>query len=322
MSRILVIGTRGSALALWQAHAVQDALQAARPELRTEIRVISTKGDRILDKPLEQIGDKGLFTKELEGALLAGEVDVCVHSMKDVPSELPAGCLIDAMLPRADVRDVLVCGPRIAGSTCLADVPAGARLGTGSLRRVAQLRARYPHIQPAPIRGNVDTRLAKAQGDDYEGAILAAAGVLRMGCADAVAAYLPVDEMVPAVGQGAIGIEVLEGNDFARAAIACVNDAATFACVQAERRILAALEGGCQVPVGAHFRQAEDGLRCDAIVLALDGSRQARVSRCDAADADPLAIADAVVAELRAQGADGILAEIRPMLDAKAGGSR
>ncbi|MDO4399639.1 MAG: hydroxymethylbilane synthase [Coriobacteriia bacterium] len=311
MSRPFVIGTRGSALALWQAHAVEDALHQAGFPPETEIRVISTKGDRILDKPLEQIGDKGLFTKELEAALISGEVDCCVHSMKDVPAELPGGCIIGAMLPRADVRDVLVCGPRLEGVTALADVPEGARLGTGSLRRVAQLRAGFPQVVPQPIRGNVDTRLAKANGDDYEGAILAAAGVLRMGAGDAIAAFLPVDQMIPAVGQGAVGIEVRAEDGRAQQACAAVNDAATFACVAAERRILESLEGGCQVPLGAHMRYEEGVLACDAVVLSLDGSRVARVSRRVDTGADALALADEVVRELLDKGAREILDEIR-----------
>ena len=315
MSRPFTIGTRGSALALWQAHAVQDALRAADPAMESEIRVISTKGDRILDKPLEQIGDKGLFTKELEAALVAGEVDCCVHSMKDVPAELPEGCCIGAMLPRADVRDVLVCGPRIDGARSLAEVPAGSRIGTGSLRRVAQLRALFPHIEPAPIRGNVDTRLAKACGDEYEGAILAAAGVLRMGASERIAAYLPVEQMLPAVGQGAIGVEVRVADERAARICELLNDADTFACVRAERRILEALQGGCQVPLGAHVRFSEGRVFCDAVVLSLDGSRVARVSLSDAADADVLTLADRAVSELLAQGADGILAEIRDAAD-------
>lgn len=318
MARPFTIGTRGSALALWQAHAVQDALRAADPRMESEIRVISTKGDRILDKPLEQIGDKGLFTKELEAALVAGEVDCCVHSMKDVPAELPAGCHIGAMLPRTDVRDVLVCGPRIRGSRSLAEVPAGARLGTGSLRRVAQLRALFPDIVPTPIRGNVDTRLAKANGDDYEGAILAAAGVLRMDASERIAAFIPVEQILPAVGQGAIGIEVRCDDE--RAGLVCdlLNDEATFACVAAERRILESLQGGCQVPVGAYVRREANRLLCDAAVLSLDGSRVARASLDEAADADPLAVADRAVAILLQQGAGEILAEIRSDIDAAA----
>lgn len=309
MSGRLVVGTRGSALALWQAHAVEQALSRVLPGVRVEIEVISTKGDRILDAPLEKIGDKGLFTKDLEEALLVGSVDMCVHSMKDVPGELPAGCVIGAMLPRADARDVLVCGTRVAGCRNLDDLPAGARLGTGSLRRTAQLRARHKQVIPKPIRGNVDTRLKKAQGVDYEGAILAAAGVLRMGAQEAVAAYLPIDDMLPAVGQGAIGVEVREGDSRTARACALVNDAATFACVSAERRVLGAFEGGCQVPLGAYARIEGGELLIDAAVFALDGSREVRVSRSWPADADAVVAADEVVAELLRLGAADLVAE-------------
>ena len=309
MSRF-TIGTRGSALALWQAHAVEAAVRTALPDAEVEVRVITTTGDRVLDKPLEQIGDKGLFTKELEGALLAGEVDLCVHSMKDMPTELPEGCVIGAMLPRADVRDVLVCGPCIKGSMSLADVPQGSRLGTGSLRRTAQLRAFHPHVVPLPIRGNVDTRLAKANGPDYEGVVLAAAGVQRMGAQARIAAYLPVEEMVPAMGQGAIGVEVRAGDERALALCAAIDDAATSMCVNAEREVLGALEGGCQAPIGVYARLEGGTLSFDAVVCALDGSRMARVHLvgCEATD---------VVDALREQGADSLLAEI-----ARAGGER
>lgn len=311
MSETCIIGTRGSALALWQAHAVEGALHDAFPDLDIQIRVISTKGDKILDAPLAKLGDRDLFTKELEGALLAGEVDMCVHSMKDLAAALPDGCTIAAMLPRADVRDVLVCGPRLAGVQNLAAVPAGARLGTGSLRRVAQLRANFPQVEPTGIRGNVDTRLEKANGDDYEGAILAAAGVLRMGRAAEIAAFIPVEQMIPAVGQGAIGIEVRQGDERAAAWCRAVNDAPTLSCVAGERRVLRALEGGCQAPIGAYAR-VEDGLLVfDAVVLLLDGARVARSHRVADAATSPTELAGAVLDDLSAQGADAILAQIK-----------
>lgn len=302
MTEKFVIGTRGSALALWQAHAVEDAICAALPEVEVEIRVISTTGDKVLDKPLEKIGDKGLFTKELENALLAGEVDLCVHSMKDMPTELPEGCVISAMLPRADVRDALVCGPRIAGATSLDEVPAGSRLGTGSMRRTAQLRALFPHVEPTPIRGNVDTRLEKASGADYEGAVLAAAGIVRMGEEARIAARIPVEQMVPAVGQGAVGIEVREGDERVARLCAAIDDVATSACVNEERKVLAALEGGCQAPIGVYARFEGGQTVFDAVVCAIDGSRVARVHLVGASAED-------VLRELRAQGADEILAE-------------
>lgn len=225
-----VIGTRGSALALWQANAVKRAILAAAPEEQVEVRVVSTKGDRVLDEPLELIGGKGLFTGELESALVAGDVDLCVHSMKDVPTELALGCVIGAMLPRADVRDVLVCGPRIEARS-LAEVPRGARLGTGSLRRSAQLRSLHPHIEPKPVRGNVDTRLGKAAGPDYEGVILAAAGVERMGELGRVSCWIPVDEMLPAAGQGAIGVEVRADDASIAEICAAIDDVPTSTCV-------------------------------------------------------------------------------------------
>lgn len=297
-----VIGTRGSALALWQAHAVEAAIHSALPGVRTEIRVISTTGDRVLDKPLESIGDKGLFTKELEVALLDGEVDMCVHSMKDMPTELPRGCSIAAMLLRADVRDVLVCGPRIAGAKSLAEVPAGSRIGTGSARRTAQLRAAFAQVEPTPIRGNVDTRLQKANGADYEGAVLAAAGIERMGYTQQISAYIPVEQMVPAVGQGAIGIEIRQDDERVARVCAAIDDAPTSECVFAERAVLAALEGGCQTPIGVYARYEHDAMVFDAIVCAIDGSRVARVHMSDCGPAD-------VVRELRERGAGEIMAQ-------------
>lgn len=304
-----VIGTRGSGLALWQAHAVEAALLEAMPGCEVEVRVISTKGDRVLDKPLEQIGDKGLFTKELEYALVEGEVDLCVHSMKDVPAELPDGCIIGATLPRADVRDVLVCGPRIDAKS-LDDVPEGSRIGTGSLRRTAQLRALFPGIVPTPIRGNVDTRLSKGEGDDYEGVMLAAAGITRMGWADRISCYVPADVLIPAVGQGAVGVEVRADDERALAACAAIDHEPTRTCVQVERRILAALEGGCQVPLGAHARLEDGKLVVDAVVLSVDGARVARARfEGDASSFDEAS--ESIVSQLIAGGAKDILDEIR-----------
>ena len=331
----ITIGTRGSGLARWQADHVADAIRRAFPEMQVNIRVITTKGDRILDVPLAKIGDKGLFTKELEAALLAGEVDMCVHSMKDMPGVLPEGCMLGAMLPRADARDALVCGPNLPHAHKLADVACGARIGTGSLRRTAQLRARYPHIEPCEIRGNVDTRLAKAESGAYDGVILAVAGISRMGLSDRIACAIDVADMVPAVGQGAIGVEVRQGDERAQSlcrAIACTE---TEACVMAERHILRELEGGCQVPIGAFARREGDTCILDAVVLSLDGTRQARAhkeasladtprrqrspeasaqhgeaSESDLADVF-MSLAERALATLREQEAEKILEEIR-----------
>lgn len=306
-ARTCTIAARGSALSLAQVEIVRRTLERAVPGIEVRVRVVRTTGDRLRDRPLHEIGGKGAFTSELERVLVAGEADLCVHSMKDVPTELADGCVIAATLPRADVRDVLVGGPGLAGARTLADVPRGARIGTGSLRRVAQLRAAFPHLVARPLRGNVDTRLAKAQGPDYDGAILAAAGVERMGRSGEVVAYLPTDVMLPAAGQGAIGIEARAGDARALAWCALVDDRETHACVDAERLVLASLGGSCKVPVGAYARVEGGAALLDAVVLAPDGSRQARTHvEGDPAEL-PGALARRALAELEAQGARQIL---------------
>lgn len=254
MKQTLIIGTRASKLALWQSNYVADLLKQVHPNLDVSMRTYTTQGDRILSKSLAELGGKDLFTKELDQALLAGDVDLCVHSMKDVARVLPQGLDILAMPKRADARDVLVCGPRLAHCRSLASIPAGARLGTGSLRRSAQLRAAFPQVQPLDMRGNVDTRIEKAHGEHYDGAILAAAGLERIGLGAHISAYLSVQEMVPAAGQGAIGIEARVDDNRVRALLAAINDAETMRCVQLERRILAALGGDCKTPIGVYAR--------------------------------------------------------------------
>ena len=310
MTETCVIATRGSQLALWQANTVAGTLERAFPNLDVQVKVIKTTGDVTLDMPLHEIGDKGMFTKELEVALLDGSADMCVHSMKDVPSELPENCVIAAMLERADVRDVLVCGPRIQGATSLADLPEGSVIGTGSLRRAAQLSASFPNVEPKGIRGNVDTRLEKSQGSDYDGVILAAAGVGRLGRSEMVSCVIPVEEMIPAAGQGAVGIEVRADDDRANAWCAAINDASTFECVAAERHILAELGGSCKVPLGAYARVVDDVAVIDAIVLSVDGGRVARSHVEAQMPADLIGLADRALAELEKQDARGILAEI------------
>lgn len=261
MKQTLIIGTRASKLALWQSNYVADLLKQVHPNLDVSMRTYTTQGDRILSKSLAELGGKDLFTKELDQALLAGNVDLCVHSMKDVARVLPQGLGILAMPKRADARDVLVCGPRLAHCRNLASMPAGARLGTGSLRRSAQLRAAFPLVQPLDMRGNVDTRIEKAHGDCYDGAILAAAGLERIGLGAHISAYLPVQEMVPAAGQGAIGIEARVDDNRVSALLAAINDAETMRCVQLERRILAALGGDCKTPIGVYARFSCDDQR-------------------------------------------------------------
>lgn len=308
-SQTCTIATRGSKLSLMQTHAVQRALEESVPGLEVRINIVRTKGDAVLNKPLHKIGDKGLFTKELERALVEGEADLCVHSMKDVPTELAPGCVIGAVLPRADVRDVLVVGPRLRGVASLAEVPAGSRIGTGSLRRIAQIRANFPQVVPTTMRGNVDTRLAKATGPDYEGAVLAAAGVERIGRSDMIAGFIPIEEIVPAAGQGAIGVEVRADDERARAWCASINDGATASCVEAERLVLDALGGSCKVPLGAYARHDSGLVKFDAIVLSTDGTQVAR-SHLEATEPIlPSELARQSLTELEAQGARQILAQ-------------
>ena len=325
MKQTLIIGTRASKLALWQSNYVSDLLKKVHPNLDVSMRTYTTQGDRILSKSLAELGGKDLFTKELDQALLAGDVDLCVHSMKDVARVLPQGLGILAMPQRADARDVLVCGPRLAHCRSLASIPAGARLGTGSLRRSAQLRAAFPQVQPLDMRGNVDTRIEKAHGERYDGAILAAAGLERIGLGAHISAYLSVQEMVPAAGQGAIGIEARVDDNRVSALLAAINDAETMRCVQLERRILAALGGDCKTPIGVYARFSCDdqqeraheeqptpaplhnaNVQVDAVVLSLDGARRARASFTGAyANAEK-----SIIDQLASQGAFDILADV------------
>jgi hydroxymethylbilane synthase len=260
---MLVIGSRGSQLALWQARWVQSRLSELGVETRIEI--IHTTGDKILDVALSMVGTKGLFTKEIEEALLAGTIDVAVHSLKDMPTELPAGLKIAAIPVREDARDALV-GMKLTG------VPQGARVGTSSLRRSAQLRALRPDLQVENIRGNVDTRLRKLDEGQFEVIVLASAGLRRLGWADRIAEYLEPDVMCPAVGQGALAIETrLDDEVCAR-----LDDLETRLRVTAERAVLATLGGGCQVPIGAHARVSGAKLLLEGVVVSPDGAQLVR----------------------------------------------
>ena len=261
---MIVIGSRGSQLALWQSRWVAAKLASFGEETRIEI--IKTRGDQVQDVPLGQMGGKGLFTKEIEDALLDGSVDLAVHSLKDMPTELPEGLVLAAIPEREDVRDAL-CGLK------LSDLPAGARVGTGSLRRAAQLRALRPDLDVQGIRGNVDTRLRKLDEGQYDAIMLAAAGLTRLGWAGRIAQYFEPSEICPAAGQGALAIET----HHAKTKIAeRLHDAATGLAVRAERSLLAALGGGCQVPVGAHATLAGSELSLRGIVASGDGTRMVR----------------------------------------------
>jgi hydroxymethylbilane synthase len=246
MSRTFVIGARGSKLSLRQVELVSDALRAAHPDLSLEVREIRTEGDRST-APLAEIGGLGVFTKAIEDALLAREADIAVHSLKDLPTQLAEGLTIAAVLPRADVHDALVTRDGIP----LADLPPGARIGTGSGRRAVLLRALRPDVETAEIRGNVDTRIRKVESHEYDGAVLALAGLERLGRADKAAHVFSVDEMLPAVGQGALAVQVRADDAETLALASPIDDPATRACVDAERAYLARLGGGCRQPVGA-----------------------------------------------------------------------
>jgi hydroxymethylbilane synthase len=260
---LFVIGSRGSKLALWQANHVRDRLAALRYECRIE--VIQTTGDRFQSGPLKEIGNKGLFTKEIEDALLDGRIDLAVHSLKDMPTALPEGLQITATPEREDPRDVMI-GRKLAA------LPPGSRIGTGSLRRMAQLSAARPDVMVQPIRGNVDTRLRKLDEGQFEAIVLAAAGLNRLGWAHRIAEHLPVDVMCPAVGQGSLAIETRADGGNAMEACLRLNDVVTNACITAERAVLAELGGGCQVPVGAHATIRGGYMHVRGVVVSPDGA--------------------------------------------------
>ncbi|MFM5914751.1 MAG: hydroxymethylbilane synthase [Chakrabartia godavariana] len=281
----LKLGTRASPLALAQAHMVRDALLSAHgwDESRVEIAAMTASGDRILDRPLAEVGGKALWTKELDRALFEGEIDFAVHSMKDVETLRPAELAIVAMLPRADVRDRLIGAPSIAA------LPQGARVGTSSPRRAAQLLRHRPDLNIVLFRGNVATRLAKLAAGEADATLLAAAGLDRLGQSD-VGVAVSEDDMLPAPAQGAIGIETHGANDRVQALLAPINDAATFACVMAERAFLATLSADCHSPVAAQARLVDGQLHIRGEILSPDGAL------CEAGDADdPVALAQALL---------------------------
>lgn len=276
MNRPLRIGTRGSALALWQANYVRDEL-CRRQGLEAELVRIHTSGDRLQTASVAQIGPeggaKGIFIKEIEDALLSGAIDIAVHSMKDVPTETPAGLTFAAITRREDPRDCLISRT----NKSLKGLPASARIGTSSVRRQAQLRHARPDLVVGDLRGNVDTRLKKLAGGEFEAIVLAVAGVNRLGASDKVTQIFKQDVMLPAVGQGALGIETRAQDSEATALAESLNHEETRACVTAERALLRELEGGCQVPVGAWARiDAAGGLEIEAGVFSPDGAECVR----------------------------------------------
>ena len=266
---ILRIGTRGSKLALIQSEWIKSRIQDKHPHVRVILTVIKTTGDKILDSPLSKIGGKGLFVKEIEDALLQNRVDLAVHSMKDVPAELPEGLMLAAFPEREDPRDALVS----VGDASIDQLPRKARLGTSSLRRAAQILHIRPDLDIAPLRGNVDTRLGKLNGGELDCIILATAGLKRMGLEDRISQVIPTDKILPAIGQGALGLETRRDDARTIAVISFLNHEPTQVAVAVERAFLKELEGGCQVPI-AGLGLLEDGqLHFTGMVAELDGTR-------------------------------------------------
>jgi hydroxymethylbilane synthase len=284
---ILRLGTRGSPLALTQARMVREALATAHgfdPE-RIEIHVIRTSGDRIQDRPLADVGGKGLFTKEIEEALIAGAIDFAVHSSKDMPTVLPAGLVLSAFMQREDPRDAFI--SRKAKS--IAELPRGAVVGTASLRRQAMVKRQRPDLEVMPLRGNVETRLKKLDEGVADATLLALAGLKRLGLVEAVTAVLGIDEFLPAVGQGAIGIETRVGDARTRELLAPINHADTAIALAAERAFLAVLDGSCRTPIGGHATVSSGQLRFRGMVVRPDGSEMFETTRVgDAGDAEKL----------------------------------
>jgi hydroxymethylbilane synthase len=299
----MIIATRGSALALWQANHVRDRLLGLGAST-VELLVLKTRGDKIQDRALSEVGGKGLFVKEIEEALLDGRAQVAVHSMKDLPADVPAELIIAAVPEREDARDALLVRPGLAAAR-VADLPLGAKVGTSSLRRVCQLKARRRDLELIPVRGNVDTRVRKLRAGDFDAIILACAGLKRLGHADAITAPLDVEESLPAIGQGALAIECRRDDAVTLGYLAQMNHAPTARCVAAERAFLARLSGGCQTPLAAHARLDGDDVVLEGLVGAPDGSRILR-ERLRAQDPD--ALGRQLAELLLSLGADAILA--------------
>ncbi|MBF0610124.1 MAG: hydroxymethylbilane synthase [Magnetococcales bacterium] len=310
------IGTRGSALALWQAEWVKSRLEALHPGLTIELVTIKTKGDKILDVPLAKVGGKGLFVKELEEAILDGRTQLAVHSMKDVPADFPEGLGLGAILEREDPRDALLS----VNYSSLAELPPGARVGSSSLRRQSQLLHWRADLQVVPLRGNVNTRIARLQNGDFEAILLAAAGVNRLGLNQWVRAQLDPGLMLPAVGQGAIGIEYNLADEETKRLIAPLNHDPTWKCVLAERAFLTRLEGGCQVPIAGHARLNGETLEMTGLVAGVDGATMVRKERSGPAG-DPVALGRALAQDILDDGGEEILWQVMSCTDKEDGDS-
>lgn len=301
----IVIGTRGSKLALWQASYVSGLLKK-QAQVDTEVKIIKTKGDKILDVALSKIADKGLFVKEIENELLAGDIDIAVHSMKDLPTDIPEGLKIAASSAREDHRDVLIS----LEYESLGELPKGAVVGTSSLRRKAQVLALRPDVVASEIRGNVDTRVKKLESGEYQAVIMAIAGLRRLGATDYIKQVFSEDEIMPAVGQGAIAIEARASDSTTLDILKKINDAKTLAEVKTERALMKELQGGCQVPIGAIAKIQDGALSLKALISSLDGTEIIRGTETGKADyAEEIGIR--LARTLKKRGGKEILDKIR-----------
>ena len=311
MNNKVVIGTRGSKLALWQAEWVKSELQRMNPGLQVDLNKIKTTGDKILDVPLAQVGGKGLFVKEIEEALLRGEADLAVHSMKDVPTEFPEGLHLAVICEREDPRDAFLSRMQNGkfNITLFADLPLSATVGTSSLRRSCQLLSIRPDIKIIQLRGNLDTRIRKLDEGQFDAIILAAAGVKRLGWANRITEVISPETSLPAIGQGAVGIECRIADKYIHNLIAPLDHADTSSCVRAERACLKRLEGGCQVPIAAHAWIESGKIVMDGLVGSISGDRIVRAhTEGDRKDAE--ALGTKLAEDLLERGADKILSEV------------
>ena len=302
----IIIATRGSKLALWQAEWIKSQIINIYPDTEVELNKIKTTGDKILDVPLAQVGGKGLFVKEIEEAMLRGEADLAVHSMKDVPTDLPEGLHLSAICKREDPRDAFIAG---AGISSFNDLPQGGHVGTSSLRRMCQLLNRRSDIKITQLRGNVDTRLRKLADGEFDAIILATAGVKRLGYESRITEKLSTEISLPAIGQGAVGIECRKDDEFINSLLGKLNHDETWICVIAERAFLKKLEGGCQVPIAAYAQLKDGQLILEGLVGSLDGKTLIKESMQGKPE-EAESLGTILAEKLLSQGAGEILAEV------------
>jgi hydroxymethylbilane synthase len=306
MRNKIIIATRSSKLALWQAEWIKSQIKNIHPDMEVELNKIKTTGDKILDVPLAQVGGKGLFVKEIEEAMLRGEADLAVHSMKDVPTDLPERLHLSAICKREDPSDAFIAG---AGISSFHDLPQGGHVGTSSLRRMCQLLNKRPDIKITQLRGNVDTRLRKLEEGKFDAIILATAGVKRLGYETRITEKISTEISLPAIGQGAVGIECRTDDEFINDLLSKLNHQETWICVSAERAFLKKLEGGCQVPIAAYAQLKDGQLIIEGLVGSLDGKTLIKESMQGKPE-DAESLGTSLAEKLLSQGAGKILAEV------------